>query len=592
MPPDRATPPPQLSFTEEMAGFVSTLVRGSYDASPASMEKFVAGRALGRDDGSGIRFVLEILIEDLPAMLTDPSTKARVTGYVEAPSVSPGRLKVQRGEFQLLVRDPSRVETWNMIYDLRLRSDDRRVFRLHGFKLLHQRPGLNAWNDTTTLFVTLTQSRSRTERSGIMHLTLGDLVRQVRTMAVLNVRDPWRRFAYLGAFLQRFAYSLLRIYGGALDEAGRFPPLPTSALSVSPPDRQPRTLPGPQRHWLDGKGQWQKGGEVADDARLCLTRYRPVRPKGPVILAPGFGMAASSFLVTTIEPNLVEYLYRKGYDVWLFDYRASINLPQAASGSFTLDDIAREDWPDAVTQVQRLTRRTSGDGVQVVAHCVGSVTLLMALLNGMTGVHSAVCSQFTTHPKTSWFNLLKARLRVSRLLQLFGVGVVKPLQGQRWSNYILDIALRAAPMAREERCGQAVCRWINAVYGCTHCHAQLNDDTHKSLTSLFGVGDLDAFNHIALIMREGRALDHVGYDAYLPYPGRLAKVPIHFLIGDRNYIFFPQGSDRTLRWLRANNPAGSYSFTELHGYAHLDCFIGKDAPNAVFPEIGAFLDST
>jgi cholesterol oxidase len=590
LPSYRATPAPQLSFTEEMAGFVSTLASGSYDASPASMERFEAGRALGRDDGSGIRFVLTILIEDLPAMLADPATKARVRGIVIAPDVAPGNLEVTHGTFQLLVRDPTRVETWNMIYDLDLAAEDGRAFRFHGFKVLHQRPGLKAWRDTTTLFVSVTGDDPATDRFGIMRLTVGDLVRQVSTMEVLNVSGRYRRFAYLWAFLKRFAYCLLRIYGGALDEAGRFPPLPPTALSVSPPVRRPSRLPRPETHWLDRDGMWQKDGRVDTDARLCLTRYRHEDgSKGSVMLAPGFGMAASSFLVTTIEPNVVEYLYGEAYDVWLFDYRASINLPQAARGPFTLDDIAREDWPEAVAEVRRLTDNLP---VKVVAHCVGSVTLLMALLHGMKGVRSAVCSQFTTQPKTSWFNLLKARLRVSRVLQLFGIRVVQPLQVRRWSNYVLDIALRAAPMAREERCGQAVCRWINAVYGCTHRHAQLDDDTHKSLTTQFGVGDLDAFNHIALIMREGRALDHLGYDAYLPYPGRLADVPIHFLIGDRNYIFFPQGNDRTIRWLKANNPHASYSATELHGYAHLDCFIGKDAPNAVFPKILEFLNRT
>jgi cholesterol oxidase len=549
------------------------------------MEMFEAGWALGRDIGWAIRFRLNIKFEDLDAFMADQATVAGAQGQVFIPGISAGPIEVDAGRFQLLVRDETRVETWNMIYDLQLVAGDGRRFRLQGFKVLRQRPGLKAWRDTTTLFVTLTDTSTGIQRWGIMRLTVADLARQVRTMRVRKVRSPARQLAYLWRFLNRFAYCLFRIYGGALDEAGRFPALAPSAMSVSPPPR-PSTLPTAETHWLDIDGNWQAHDHVAADARLCLTRYKATNGNGPVILAPGFGMAASSFLVTTINPNVVEFLHGKGHDVWLFDYRASINLPLAARGPFTLDDIAREDWPDAVTYVQELTKSA---GVKVVAHCVGSVTLLMALLHGMQGVERAVCSQFTTHPKTSWFNLLKARLRFSRLLQLFGLRVVQPMLVRRWSNYLLDIALRAVPMAREERCGKAVCRWINAVYGCTHRHAQLDDATHTLLSDLFGVGDLDAFNHIALIMREGRALNHLGYDAYLPYAGRLADVRLHFLIGDRNYIFFPQGSDRTIRWLKANNPGAQYSVTELHGYAHLDCFIGKDAKNAVFPKINEFL---
>ena len=50
-------------------------------------------------------------------------------------------------------------------------------------------------------------------------------------------------------------------------------------------------------------------------------------------------------------------------------------------------------------------------------------------------------------------------------------------------------------------------------------YAQLNDATHDALIDAFGVGELDAFDHIAVIMRYHRALDSGRNDAYLPYPG-------------------------------------------------------------------------
>ena len=78
-------------------------------------------------------------------------------------------------------------------------------------------------------------------------------------------------------------------------------------------------------------------GWVYDVARVlvtyvCLIVYRTwalgaenVRQTGPVILAPGFSVKASSFAIDTVDQNLVEYLTARSYDVWLFDYRAGID---------------------------------------------------------------------------------------------------------------------------------------------------------------------------------------------------------------------------------------------------------------------------
>src|SRR5690606_11832131 len=122
--------------------------------------------------------------------------------------------------------------------------------------------------------------------------------------------------------------------------------------------------------------------------------------RGPVLLAAGFGMSATSFLVDTVETNLAEHLVKEGYDVWLFDYRACIDLPSART-QFTLDEIATVDWPTAVAEVRRVT---GADSVQAVGHCVGSVSLLMALGAGLADVRSAVCMQIPLHPVTSYLN--------------------------------------------------------------------------------------------------------------------------------------------------------------------------------------------
>jgi cholesterol oxidase len=107
---------------------------------------------------------------------------------------------------------------------------------------------------------------------------------------------------------------------------------------------------------------------------------------------------------------------------------------------------------------------------------------------------------------------------------------------------------------------------------------------------LFGVANLDALKHLALMVRHGKVVDSSGRDVYLPNVARLEPTKILILQGERNYIFLPEGSRRTLRFLRKRNGPDRYRREILRGYAHLDAMIGRDAAADVFPKITAFLE--
>src|SRR5262249_33618077 len=153
------------------------------------------------------------------------------------------------------------------------------------------------------------------------------------------------------------------------------------------------------------------------------------------------------------------------------------------------------------TAVAEVRRATGAETVQALGHCVGSVSLMMALGAGMQGVRSAVCGQFTTHIDTSWFNRLKANIHFSEVAGRLGLRLVRPGTKRNLPDVLLALGLRAVPMASQERCGLAVCRWINSVYGCTHRHAELNQATHDALKDMFGVGNTLAFDQMALMVR-------------------------------------------------------------------------------------------
>ena len=101
-------------------------------------------------------------------------------------------------------------------------------------------------------------------------------------------------------------------------------------------------------------------------------------------------MRASSFATPTVEENLAESLVAQGYDVWLFDYRASADSGNDTEHppEFTIDDIARHDWPAAIRKIRAVT---GADSVQAIAHCVGSMSLLMGIGAGwVSGVRSMI----------------------------------------------------------------------------------------------------------------------------------------------------------------------------------------------------------
>src|SRR4051812_48110977 len=100
---------------------------------------------------------------------------------------------------------------------------------------------------------------------------------------------------------------------------------------------------------------------TSDGTEVRLTRYQ-MGTKGPLVMAPGYGNAARAFAVDTVEKNWVQYLGEQGYDVWLFDYRASPDLPSSWT-QFTVDDIALRDWPAAIEAVRQETGSGTGQAV-------------------------------------------------------------------------------------------------------------------------------------------------------------------------------------------------------------------------------------
>src|SRR3954470_18993516 len=131
----------------------------------------------------------------------------------------------------------------------------------------------------------------------------------------------------------------------------------------------------------------------------------------------------------------------------------------------------------------------------MMAHCVGSMTFLMAMLSGLQGVRSAVCSQLGLFPVTSTFNEVKAGMHAAGFLLAMGQKTVDTnLPPDDWRNALAKIVIQMFPP--KELCKSSVCHQVRIIYGESYKHDQLNAATHDALFEMFGVSNTRTFNHI------------------------------------------------------------------------------------------------
>jgi len=323
--------------------------------------------------------------------------------------------------------------------------------------------------------------------------------------------------------------------------------------------------------------------------QLCLTRYRG-GDKGPVVLCHGLGVSSRIFTVDTIRTNLVEYLCAAGFDLWLLDFRASIELA-SADDEVDGDVIAAIDYPEAVDEVRRLT---GADTVQIIAHCFGSTVFFMSQLSGaLSGVRAAVASQATPIIDASGMLGLKAALHLGRVFRTIGIDTLNAYTDTDASlrDRLYHRALALYPLPRDERCVSATCRRVSFMYSQLYEHSQLSPATHDNLHELFGIANLSASEHSLRMVRAGHIVDREGGDVYMQHVARLA-IPLRIIHGAENACFEPAGSARTLEWLQRHNDPALYSRVVIPRFGHLDCIFGAHAEEFVYPHIRDHLEQT
>jgi cholesterol oxidase len=265
----------------------------------------------------------------------------------------------------------------------------------------------------------------------------------------------------------------------------------------------------------------------------------------------------------------------------------------ACTTRFTLDDVARYDWPAAVEMVGEHTGESQ---VDCVVHCLGAQTLLMSLALGRLDdrVRSAVCLQVGLFYDMPARRRLMCRMGLPQMMSRSGLPYlnVSAQQANGPAYRLLDTALRAYPVSREERCPNPTCRRAAFLYGELVSHANLTDATHERMGELLGTASMGPFGQLARSTLRGRIVGADGGDAYLARPDGLAglRMPITFIHGSDNGTVGPGSTASTYELLCRAHGAEHYRYHAVAGYGHLDCLIGVDAARDVFPLIGEHVE--
>jgi len=560
-----------VQFTEHMSGAVGKPVKDR-DRRAACARAIEPGAST-----ESMSCTLTIIAADLEEMLRGRRHLGRVVGTVAINGGEP--MAVRHGKFHLFVVRRDRVETRRIVYRMRVRPPGQQSdWFIEGYKEIRNSSPHHAWPDLTTLYVTISAGGYGREDQilwlGILRLSLGDFFKQLWTVRVRDGQRLVERLDGTARFVGFFAQILLGTYGRALAPS-------RVAVADGPPPM------ASARRWT--ADQPVTSVATSDGVAIRLTRYSG-GARGPVLLVPGFTTVAASFDTPTVRRNLVQFLRDEGFDVWLLDYRASPAFEPAWS-QFTIDDIARRDYPQAVRKVCEVTKSRQ---IQIVAHCVGSISLFMSLLSGeLDGlVRSVVASQVSAYVRVARFTEAKAGLYLGSLLRFLGVKHISAsFNPRRWSDWTIDQFLKLYPT--KERCSNPVCRRLLFIFHEIYRHTNLNSETHDAIYEWFGVSSMSALKHLSLMVRTGHVVDAEGQEVYLHCDDPVRheasldrlEIPISFMYGKHNGAFLPTATRTLYEELCGRYGPDRYEWREFEDYGHFDCFIGREADQIIFPWI-------
>ena len=301
--------------------------------------------------------------------------------------------------------------------------------------------------------------------------------------------------------------------------------------------------------------------------------------KGPVLLVHGAGVRANIFNPPN-ERNLVNMLAEDGYDVWLENWRGSIEFEP---NEWNLDQVAINDHPAAVRKV---VSETGSAQIKAIVHCQGSTSFMMSTAMGLVPqVKLIISNAVSLHPVVPKYSRFKLNVFVPLIKPFFDY--LNPhwgLEAPDLKSKILRLLVRATHPENDTLVG----KFVSFTYG-AGCPAlwrleNLDETTKDWIQNEFAEVPLSFFKHIAKCVKRGN-LVRFQPDARLPesYTEDFrTEARVVLFGGELNLCFKPQSQQNTFDYLQEKR-TDFHKLYILKGYSHLDVFLGKEAHKNVFP---------
>lgn len=322
---------------------------------------------------------------------------------------------------------------------------------------------------------------------------------------------------------------------------------------------------------------------LADDGFPCNLIHvqgETAPTRGPVLMVHGAGVRANLFRAP-VDRTLVDELISHGYDVWLENWRASIDL---TPNLWTLDQAAVFDHPRAV---KTIAAKTGWNEMKAVIHCQGSTSFMMSAVAGLVPeVKVIVSNAVSLHPVIPEMTKFKITWTVPALKR-----ITKYLNPQ-WCLHAPTLTAKAVAALiwlTHHECRNPICKGVSFTYGigfpALWSHENLNDATHEWIKQEFAQVPVRFFEQMVKCVEAGHL---VAVDGLKELPANLvAREPatearFAFFAGKNNHCFLPESQQRTFDFFdgwRKNY----HSLHVIPNYGHLDVFFGKDASRDVFP---------
>ncbi len=328
---------------------------------------------------------------------------------------------------------------------------------------------------------------------------------------------------------------------------------------------------------------------AGDGRRLNLVHVRGEQEptRGPVMLVHGAGVRANIFRAP-VKTSFVDALIKHGYDVWLENWRGSIDFEPS---EWTMDQAAIYEHPEAVKTVMQ---NTGAQDMKAVIHCRGSTSFMMSAMAGLvpqvTTIVSNAVSLHPVVPRWSKFKMnyfLPLMRPLSRYLNPHW-GVEAPTLFAKTVNFIVNLTHR--------ECNNAVCKGVSFTYGAGHpalwSHENINEETHEWLKEEFNAVPMSFFGQITTCIHKGHLVSlnqDEGLPADFAESGPATSARFAFFSGEENRCFLPESQSSTFDYFNRKKS----DFHTLHifpKYGHLDIFMGKNAADDVYPRLIEELD--